>query len=182
MVVVLAVLLGFAFGAADQYLGSRVMLGPWAASVSVMSAPWLCLPFLFGWTQTRATRAMLVGAVVTSSAVAGYFAMTLSPVENVPLAQAPHFLPYLVRSQIATIVGGAVTGPVFGWLGYRWRVARSWMSAALVVGALCLEPVARNASGRLSPPMLVWRLEVLAGVAVALGFLLVRVRGRARTV
>jgi hypothetical protein len=36
------------FFAGDQYLGSRVTLGPWAATASAASAPWLVLTFAFG--------------------------------------------------------------------------------------------------------------------------------------
>jgi len=68
-----AVVFGFVFGAADQYLGSRVTLGLWAATVSTASAPWLVLPFAFGCSQVRPRRAMLLGLVVTVAALAGYF-------------------------------------------------------------------------------------------------------------
>ena len=51
--VVLAVVL--AFGGGDQYLGS-LLAHPWAADVSVLSAPWLALAFLAGWTQREPKR------------------------------------------------------------------------------------------------------------------------------
>jgi hypothetical protein len=60
-----AAAVGLAFGAADQYLGSRSALGPWAWTVSGMSAPWLVLPFVVGMTQERGRRAMALGLVVT---------------------------------------------------------------------------------------------------------------------
>jgi hypothetical protein len=92
MAFVLAMVVGFAFGGIDQYLGSvrlLVVFGSWPSAVSHMSAPWLILPFVFGWTQVRPGRAMLVGLVATQSALAGYFALTLSPLEGVPLGRAP---------------------------------------------------------------------------------------------
>ena len=113
--------IGFAFGAADQYLGSRSALGAWASTVSLMSAPWLILPFLIGWAQEDARRAMVSGFVVTISALAGYFAMTYSPMEGVP---AERFL----SGEIAIItsgynplyiLAGSVTGPLFAWLRHR---------------------------------------------------------------
>ena len=70
----------------------------------------------------------------------------------------------------AYILGGLVTGPLFGFLGQRWRVRRSWVSAALVVGALCLEPAARWVTGQLYPPVHVWTTEVVSGVVVAVVF------------
>jgi hypothetical protein len=163
-----AIVVGFVFGGADQYLGSIVSLGPWAVSVSGMSAPWLVLPFVFGCTQERASRAALVGAVATGSALTGYFVMTLSPIEGVSLSGI-NFIDF-ARSQEANIVGGVVTGPLFGWLGWRWRSERSWLSAVLVAGALCLEPIARLAVGRLGSPSLVWIAEVAIGISLAAYF------------
>src|SRR5205823_4526706 len=126
------------------YLGSRSALGGWAAAVSGLSAPWLVLPFLAGMTQERARRAMILGLVVTLSALAGYFAMTYSPVENVPIAG---FLPGVVAMTTSGynplwILGGILTGPLYGLLGQRWRVGRSWVSAVLVTVVLTMEPLA----------------------------------------
>jgi hypothetical protein len=67
----------------------------------------------------------------------------------------------------------AVTGPLFGLLGQRWRVARSWISAGLVVGALCLEPLARGVAGMLNPPPVVWGVEIAIGLAVGIAFAIV---------
>ena len=55
----------------------------------------------------------------------------------------------------------------FGLLGQRWRVRRSLVSASIVAGALCLEPLARWAAGRLMPPAPVWTVEVTSGAVVA---------------
>jgi hypothetical protein len=165
---VVVAIVGLMFGAVDQFLGT-IRFEPWAWTVSGMSAPWLVLPVAVGMTQDRERRAAALGLVVTLSALAGYFAMTYSPMESVPIDQ---FLPGVVR--IATtgynplwILGGIVTGPLFGFLGHRWRVARSWVSAALVAGALCLEPLARAVTGRLSPQPFVWGVEVALGAIVA---------------
>jgi hypothetical protein len=65
------------------------------------------------------------------------------------------------------ILGGLVTGPLFGLLGQRWRVRRSWVSAAIIAGALCLEPLACWATGQLMPPPPVWAAEVASGAVVA---------------
>src|SRR5664280_627165 len=135
---VVAILVGFAFGAVDQYLGSRVMLGshfmlgPWASTVSAASAPWLVLPFVVGCSQVHARRAIALGLVATLAALGGYFALMWSPPEGVWLSQSLPHLPTLLGSQWANIVGGLVTGPLFGLLGQRWRTRRSWASAALV--------------------------------------------------
>ena len=111
----LAVVAGFAFGALDQYLGSLrllVLYGAWPSTVSQMSAPWLVLPFVFGMTQVSSGRAMRLGLVATQSALAGYFVLTLSPLEGVSLGAFPSSLVSLVVSaqNWVYIAAGTVTG------------------------------------------------------------------------
>jgi uncharacterized protein DUF6518 len=169
-----AIVAGLAFGAADQYLGSRSALGAGTASVSGLSAPWLVLPFVAGMTQDRDRRALGLDLVATASALVGYFAMTYSPMENVPLERFFSGVIAMVRSGYNPlwIVGGMVIGPLYGLLGQRWRVDRSWISAALVTCALCFEPLARRVVGMLSPPPFVWAAEVAVGAIVAISFTL----------
>ena len=176
MASVIATLLGLAFGAADQFLGSRsVTLGLWASTAAQMSAPWVILPFVLGVSQLNARRAALLGLVVTVAALFGYFAMTYSPVEIHPWS-IDRFITGMFAITIRErynglfILGGLVTGPLFGFLGQRWRVRRSWVSATLVAGALCLEPLARWAVGQLMPPAHVWGAEVVFGALVAVVF------------
>jgi hypothetical protein len=172
MVFFLAVLLGLVFGAADQQLGTLTAeLGPWTSTAAQMSAPWLVLPFLLGLTQPDARRAAVLGLVVTASALLGYFAMTYSPLEIHPWT-LDRFTSGMVAVTTSGynplyILGGLVTGPLFGLLGQRWRLRRSWVSAAIVTGALCLEPLARWAAGQLMTPVPVWAAEVAFGVVVA---------------
>lgn len=179
MAYLVAVAVGLVFGGGDQYLGSLtpyLTLGSWTLAVSGMSAPWLVLPFVFGRSQVRPGRAMLLGLVATQSALVGYFALTLSPLEGVPLSGVPAGLHALLLNgglhgaNAAWVVAGCVTGPLYGLLGQRWRVHRSWISATLVTGALCLEPLARQAVGQLPPPGVVWDAEVVMGGAVAACF------------
>jgi hypothetical protein len=172
----LAALVGLAFGAGDQYLGTLVWLGSWTGTAAQVSAPWLVLPFVVGVTQPRARRAAMLGLVAAASALFGYFAMTYSPMEIHPWS-----LDRFTRGLVAVtttgynpayILGGLVGGPLFGLLGQRWRVRRSWVSAATVAGVLCLEPVARWASGQLMPPAPVWTVEVAVGAVAAALFIL----------
>src|SRR6185295_15250898 len=135
-------------GALDQYLGTihvTSRLGWWTITVSGMSAPWLILPFLAGMTQERTRRAALLGLVVVLSALAGYFAMSNSVFESVPIADFWHrtVASAITGYNLLWIAGGVLTGPVYAYFGHRWRVARSWVGAALVTLALCLEPLAR---------------------------------------
>jgi hypothetical protein len=149
-----------------------------------MSAPWVILPFLVGCTQQDARRAVRFGLIVTVSALAGYFVMTYSPMEGVPIDR---FIPgeiAIVSSGYNPlyILAGLFTGPAFGWLGNRWRVERSWLSAALVSAALCFEPLAWWVVGRLSPPALIWIAEVSVGMIVAAIFAISIALGRRRSV
>jgi hypothetical protein len=89
---------------------------------------------------------MVVGLIATWSALAGYFALTLSPLEGVPLSR------------------------FYGLVGRSWRVQRSWAAAVMVAGALCLEPAARWAAGQLSTPRTAWEVEVAMGTAAAAFF------------
>jgi Family of unknown function (DUF6518) len=178
-----AVVLGLAFGAADQQLGTLTAeLGPWTSTAAQMSAPWLILPFLVGTTQQRPRRAALRGLVVTASALVGYFAMTYSPAEIHPWSFDRFTSGFVAVTTSGYnpmyIIGGLVTGPLFGFLGQGWRVRRSWVSAAIVVGTLCLEPLARWASGHLMPPTVVWTVEVASGIVVAAAFTYALVRWR----
>ena len=158
----------FVFGAADQYLGSRVELGPWAATVSLMSAPWVALPFVFGCRTQTAAAGAVVGLATTMAALLGYFVMTLSPVEGVSLSHVD--LPSYVATQRLNLIGGVVTGPLFGWLGWCWRERRASVGAVLVAGALALEPLAESAAGRLGPTIMPWVLESAAGILLAAWF------------
>lgn len=167
-----AIVAGLAFGAGDQFLGTLTagsILGTWSWTVSGMSAPWLVLPFVAGLTQDEERRAMVLGLVVTLSALLGYFVMAHSPAEGAPVDEWAQ----RVLRMIATgynplwVVGGIVTGPVFGLLGQRWRTRRSWVSAAAVSVALCLEPLARGVSGVLTGPSSVWVAEIALGLVAA---------------
>lgn len=167
MALALAALLGFAFGAGDQYLGSIISLGPWAATASNVSAPWLVLPFAAGWAQPRPRRAMAAGLVAVLAALLGYFMMTVSPFESVPASRFGSALYAVARSNELWIVGGILTAPLYGFLGHRWRRGRAVSSAVLLAGCVCLEPVVRWTLGRLPPQYGVWGVEVAIGVAIA---------------
>jgi hypothetical protein len=189
MAFVLAIVIGLAFGALDQYLGTihvTSRLGWWTITVSGMSAPWLILPFLAGMTQERTRRAVFLGLVVVLSALAGYFAMSNSVFESVPIADFWHRTVASTTTgyNLLWIAGGVLTGPVYAYFGHRWRVARSWVGAALVTLALCLEPLARAMAGSrfagagLNGSRTVWGAEVALGLAAAVVFITMLVSGR----
>ena len=167
--------IGLVFGALDQLLGtlwSMTHLGVWTVSVSLMSAPWLALPFLAGWRTPVAWRAALMGLLITVAGLCGYFIMTLSPLEGVTASQVN--IAAFVGSQLHVIVPGIVTGPLFGWLGNLWRTSRSWLSATAVVIAFCGEPLARWLVHQPIQAAAVALAEVAIGLAVAVCLVLNR--------
>jgi hypothetical protein len=170
VVFLVAAIVGLVFGGADQYLGSLVLLGSWTSTVSGVSAPWLVLAFACGTTQTQQHRAALVGLTAVMSALAGYFLMTISPIESVPLNHFPADMIALARADLAVIIGGLALAPLFGLLGQRWRTKRSWISAAAAAATICLEPLARFCVGRLWSPELVWLIEISLGTCLAAYF------------
>jgi hypothetical protein len=164
--VALALLLATAFGAADQYLGSGHVWGlGWPTDVSLLSAPWLVLAFVAGTTQRDPRRAALLGLGCTAAALVGYFLMTDSPAEgaNYSLANTRGFF----VSEHVVLLGGAFTGPLFGWFGQQWRTRRAIAGALVTAAALCLEPLARRASIDPIRYRVVSLAEVAAGLALA---------------
>jgi hypothetical protein len=157
---------GLAFGAGDQYFGSQAALGPLAWSVSGLSAPWLVLPFVAGWTSPAPRRAMVLGLVAVLAALLGYFLMTVSPVEGVPAGHFGAAFVAVARSNRLWIAGGLLTAPLYGLLGRQWRVHRSWGSAVAVAGGVCLEPFARWAVGRSPASTTVSLVEVGVGLCL----------------
>ncbi len=164
MVVVVALVLAALFGGGDQYLGS-LSWHPWAADVSLLSAPWLMLAFLAGCTQQIPRRAALLGLACTASALVGYGLMTLSPIEHAQLNLQTAVA--FVRSESPVIVGSVLTGPLFGWFGQRWRTDRAWLGALIAAAAVSLEPLARSFVGDGIRFRAVALAEVAAGLAMA---------------
>jgi Family of unknown function (DUF6518) len=176
---VLPIALAAAFGGADQFLGARAwVVGSWAIDASLLSAPWLLVAFVAGWSQRTARRAVILGFVCTIAALVGYWAMTLSPIEGAVVTVRG--VRGLLVGQSAYAVGGVLTGPFFGWLGYRWRTQRDWVSALAVALAVCCEPLAHAAAGVAVSFHGVWAAEVVAGLAMAL-YVVVAARRRPRS-
>jgi hypothetical protein len=78
-----------------------------------------------------------------------------------------------LRSEAPVFVGGVVTGPLFGWLGWRWGTQRAVSGPLFTATAFCLEPLAHAVIGRgASACGSVAVAEVLAGLAAAVTALL----------
>jgi hypothetical protein len=119
----------------------------------------------------RAVRAAQVGLVATVAALSGYLLMIMGPFEGGQWNFSLHEMHGLFVSNTANIFGGFVTGPLYGFLGQRWRTRRAWLSAALVAGALCLEPLGQRLAGRSYPSeSVVWTVEVAVGIVLAAYF------------
>jgi hypothetical protein len=170
---VVAVVVGLAFGAGDQYLGTvhaTVPFGPWTVSVSQMAALWVLLPFLFGCTQDEARRGVVLGIVATGAGLFGYWMMTVSPMEGVALGDAPRAAAAWFASNTTVLVGGLITAPLFGYLGHRWRSDGWWVGPALLSAAFLLEPILRRVGDRVIGPSWVWAVEFAVGLCLAAGF------------
>jgi Family of unknown function (DUF6518) len=181
MGVLLALVLSAAFGAGDQYLGSltgsgHIWAAGWSSDISLLSAPWLVLPFVVGATQREPRRAALVGLACTYAALLGYMVMTLSPVEHAHISAAA--IRGFATSERAVLVGGIVTGPLFGWFGQQWRTKRAISGALVTAAALCLEPLARRVTIDPIGNRDVWLAEVAAGLALGAAVLVRRFSSR----
>lgn len=165
MLVVVALVLAACFGAADQYLGSLAS-HPWATAISLLSAPWLAVAFVAGAAQRRPAKAALLGFACTLAALAGYGLMTLSPIEHADLT-AQTARGFLI-SEHRIVAGAFLTGPLFGWLGSRWRIRRAWSGLLSLAAALSLEPVAHQLVGNPIRINTVSFAEAATGVALAL--------------
>src|SRR5689334_1685670 len=80
MRVALTLVLSAAYGAGTQYLGARAP--GWGPDVAKLSAPWLVIAFVGGYTQRTPRRAALLGLGATAAALVGYWLMTDSPAEG----------------------------------------------------------------------------------------------------
>jgi hypothetical protein len=157
-VVVIALTAAFAFGAIDQYIGS--LRSSFLTEISGMSAPWLLVPFLAGASQAVWRRAVLIGLAATWLPVLAYVVMIISPMEGTHLGPrpaglvgswnqlSPHLFLVTLASQWLWFAGGMIIGPLYGWLGYRWRAHRSGSAALLAGLPALLEPAARWFAGR----------------------------------
>jgi hypothetical protein len=196
--VILALTAAFGYGAIDQYLGA--LKSSFLADVSMMSAPWLLVPFLAGAGQAGQRRAALVGLAATWLSVLGYVLMIISPMEGTHLGPrpagmigswnqlSPHLFLTTLTSQWLWFAGGVIAGPLYGWLGYRWRSLGSRTTTLLAVLPVVFEPAARwlaDHSGLASASGLAFREfsygpAAIAEVAVGVALTVIAVRAITR--
>lgn len=109
---------------------------------------------------------MTLGVLCTIAALGGYWLTTLSPLEGAQLSVRG--IRGILISQSVLVAGGFVTGPLFGWLGNRWRTDRWSVGALAVAGAVCLEPLAHAAVGSAIRSPGVWGGEVALGLLMTI--------------
>ncbi len=116
-----------------------------------------------GAAQPGQRRAAIVGLVATWLSVLAYVRHDRQPDGRHPPWPAPgrpdrELESAVARPAAATLAsqwlwfaGGLIIGPVYGWLGYRWRARRSSAAALLAVLPPLLEPAARWLVARFGP-------------------------------
>ena len=139
-------------------------------AIGNLSAPWLLLAFICGaWAGGgHVARGALVGVLVSFLALGAFYMAN-----TFVLALGPH--PWLVDLQLAFGNGyffrfAALTGPLFGALGARWRLTGSRTLGVLAAALLVFEPLAwiayfRGQGGVYTSDAPVWAAEVVVGLA-----------------
>lgn len=167
-----------AFGAVEQRAGAGHP--GFVAALGGMSAPWLLLPFLVGASRASRRCALVLGFAVVLVAVAGFLAAGVGLVQT--FTSGPSADLWAMLGQLPWLVGAMVSGPVYGLLGYEWRVTRSWWLALAATAPVMVEPALR---WRLSSwGILIWEpyapvawAEALAGLALTVAAITVGPRG-----
>jgi DNA-binding beta-propeller fold protein YncE len=166
------------FGAVEQRAGAGHPA--FVAALGGMSAPWLVLPFLVGASRASRRSALALGFAVALVAVAGFLAASTGLVQT--FTRGPSAVLWAMLGQLPWLLGAMVSGPVYGLLGYRWRVTRSWWLALAATAPVMFEPALR---WRLSSwGILIWEpyapaawAEALAGLALTVAAITVGPRG-----
>ena len=179
--VTIAALGALAFGVAMSVLKGNNG-GDVRNAIGNLSAPWLLMPFIAGATAgaRRIGRAAAVGALVSLSALAGFYVAN-----SFVLHLGPH--PWLVDLRLAFgslyfFKFALFSGPIFGALGGWWKQTGSAWLGVLVAALLVLEPFAWLAYTRAQSTVYtsdapVWAAEVVVGLAVC-GLVAARARAR----
>jgi len=167
-----------AFGAVEQWAGTGH--SAFVTALGGMAAPWLVLPFLVGASRASRGGARVHGFAVALVAVIGFLTANAGPVQA--LTSGPSAVLWAMLDQLPWLFGAVVSGPVYGLLGYRWRVTRSWPVALAVSAPVMLEPALRWWLS--SRGMLIWApyapvawAEALAGLVLTAAAITIGLRG-----
>jgi DNA-binding beta-propeller fold protein YncE len=168
------------FGVVEQRAGAGQ--SAFVTALGGMAAPWLVLPFLVGASRASRGSALVLGLAVVLAAVTGFLAASVGLVQT--FTSGPSAVLAAMLGQLPWLLGAVVGGPVYGLLGYRWRVTGSWPPALAVTAPVMLEPALRW--GLSSRGILIWEpyapvawAEAVAGLALTVAAITVgRRRGK----
>jgi DNA-binding beta-propeller fold protein YncE len=178
-----------AFGVVEQWAGAaRPGL---VAALGGVSAPWLALPFLAGALPRSRRGALVLGLAAVLVAIAAFVTARWGFVQT--FGSGPATFLWTVLDQFEWLFGAVVSGPVYGWLGRRWRATRSWLAALAVTVPVMIEPALRwelsswqNVAREPYVP-LAWQpyapvawAEALAGLALTVAAVVIALRGGPR--
>jgi hypothetical protein len=158
--------------------------------VGNFSAPWAVLAFGVGWAQRSKLSAVLDGVAAEVAILVGFYAQSLAVWFEDPrrllggdtypgLLQftetaVARWLSYFVGPWLVVAIGAGV---IYGLLGRWWGQSRSIAAGVAIALPFFVEPVAwRVYDGILSGPLVVWAVEIAAGIAVLGWVLLTRRR------
>ena len=152
------------------------------------SAPWAVLAFGVGWAQRSKLSAVLGGVASEIACVVGFYAQSLIVWFEDPrrlLGGDPYpgllqftetavtrWLAYFIGPWLVMAIGAGV---VYGLLGRWWGQSRSIVAGAALALPFFAEPFAwRMYDGFLMGPLVVWAVEIAAGIALLSWALLAR--------
>jgi hypothetical protein len=122
---------GLCFGVADRWLAH----GPaWTLDVSNVAALWLAIAFVAGLSCSSPALGSISGFVAVQSALVGYYGW-MFVFEHVTPAS------YLLVRAAPWAIATLVVGPLFGWLGCRWKVERSNVAVLALAAAFVIDCV-----------------------------------------
>ena len=152
--------------------------GGLSAGFANLSAPWLLVALIPGWSSRSIPRGMLLGTVATLTALLGYYVgMTSMAFSHLGFTDPKDAFEFMVHANRIWFVAGLVSGPAMGAMGGHLGSrlgARGLISVSALL--MCLEPLAIGAVRHVEIPVvhLMWGVadwhpygaEAFAGVAL----------------
>ncbi len=187
MMLVLSVLAGALLGLFMESLPAPS--DPGTFWVGNFSAPWAVLAFAVGWAQRSRLWAAIGGVAAEVAIVVGFYGQFLvgdfaDPRKLLGPEPYPGHLPF-IETAVANwlsfagpwMVLAIGAGVVYGVLGRWWGQSRSIAAGVAIALPFFVEPFAwRVYDGFLKGPLVVWAVEMAAGIAVLGWVLLARRR------
>jgi hypothetical protein len=148
--------------------------------VGNFSAPWAVLAFGAGWAERSRLSAVLAGVAAEVACVAGFYAQSLVVEFEDPRrllggdpypgllsftdAAVTRWLSYSIGPWLVLAIGAGIA---YGFLGRWWGESRSIVAGVAIALPFFVEPLAwRVYDGFLQGPLVVWVVEIGAGIAL----------------